>query len=97
MTAQLSANEVWETTTLEGEFTTELPTYKIETKIPETMSLPIQEIKRDQENYRLFIKMKNRLEKGKSYTIDIEFSGEISNNLKGLYKTSYIDPEGNTK
>lgn len=66
-------------------------------KILKTLSLQIQEIKRDQENYRLFIKMKNRLEKGKSYTIDIQFSGEILSDLRGLYRTSYVDLDGTTK
>lgn len=87
----------WETTTMEWETTTDPPAENIDTKKPKKVALPIQEIKRDQKNYRLFIKMKNRLEKGKSYTIDVEFSGVILNNLIGLYKTSYVDLEGNTK
>lgn len=89
---------VWETTTSEWEQTTDLPAERIDIKKePKPVYLQIQEIKRDQKNYRLFIKMKNRLEKGKSYTINIKFAGEILSNLKGLYKTSYIDLDGNTR
>lgn len=91
-----STETIWETTTQEWEMTTELPVEKV-TNPPEQVFLPIQEITRDRKNYRLFIKMKNRLEKGKTYTIDIQFAGDILNNLIGLYKTSYVDLEGHTK
>lgn len=97
-TAELSStDDTWESTTPEWEPTTELSSEKPQPKESKRLSLEIQEIKRDQKNYRLFIKMKNRLEKGKSYTIDIQFSGEILNDLRGLYKTSYVDLDGTTK
>lgn len=92
-----STDDSWESTTPEWEPTTEVPSEKMKPKISKKLSLQIQEIKRDQENYRLFIKMKNRLEKGKSYTIDIQFSGEILSDLRGLYRTSYVDLDGTTK
>lgn len=91
-----STDDVWETT-WQGETTTELPAEELKTNDPEKVSLPIQEIQRDQKNYRIFIKMKNRLEKGKSYIIDIKFGGDILNNLIGLYKTSYVDLDGITR
>lgn len=92
-----STDAIWETTTTDWETTTELPVETFEIKKPERVSLQVQEITRDQKNYRLFIKMKNRLEKGKSYTIYVKFAGDILNNLIGLYKTSYVDLDGNTK
>lgn len=93
-----STETAWESTTSDSESTTNIPAEVIDIKKePKQVFLPIQEIKRDQKNYRLFIKMKNRLEKGKTYTINMKFAGEILNNLKGLYKTSYVDLDGNTR
>lgn len=97
LTEQFENDSNYETTTNWETTTTELPIEEINIKKTHRLSLPIQEITRDQKNYRLFIKMKSRLEKGKLYTIHIEFAGNILNNLVGLYKTSYVDLEGNTK
>lgn len=63
----------------------------------EKINLTIQDILMDDENFKLTIIMMYLLEPGHTYTVDIKFSGDILNNLKGLYKTSYVDLEGNTR
>ncbi|KAJ8940805.1 hypothetical protein NQ318_007891 [Aromia moschata] len=41
--------------------------------------------------------MRHNLQKGKTYTVDIKFAGQLLNNLVGLYRTDYVDMAGNTK
>ncbi|EEZ99313.2 aminopeptidase-like protein [Tribolium castaneum] len=62
----------------------------------EAKSLMIQEVYKE-ENYKLYITMKNLLEAGHNYTINIKFSGNITNNLAGFYRTSYKDLSGQRK
>lgn len=55
------------------------------------------DIKKQEENRKMStytIHLANALQPGANYTLDIEFSGKILNNLVGLYTTSYTDSEG---
>jgi hypothetical protein len=63
----------------------------------ETTSLVIQEVYKEAENYKLIIVMRNLLEVDHNYTINIKFSGNITNNLAGFYRTSYKGLEGETR
>lgn len=54
-------------------------------------------VEKSDENFKIKISLADVLERGKSYVIDIKFSGKILENLIGLYKTSYVDLSGNTK
>lgn len=57
----------------------------------EVMPLIIQEVYREEENFKLIIVMRNLLESGHNYTVRIKFAGNITNNLVGFYRTSYKD------
>ncbi|KAF7266417.1 hypothetical protein GWI33_020248 [Rhynchophorus ferrugineus] len=90
-----------ETTTMDPEFTTmELIPDTTPRKIiitSELLSLPIAEISKDKMNFKLIIKLEQALVKDETYTVDVKFSGNITNNLVGLYRTSYTDLSGNVK
>ncbi|XP_044259104.1 aminopeptidase N-like [Tribolium madens] len=62
----------------------------------EAKSLIIQEVYKE-DNSKLYITMKNLLESGHNYTINVKFSGNITNNLAGFYRTSYKDLLGEKK
>lgn len=63
----------------------------------ETTSLPIQEVYKEEDNFKLFIIMRNLLEADHNYTINIKFAGNITNNLAGFYRTNYKDLSGHTR
>ncbi|CAH0553114.1 unnamed protein product [Brassicogethes aeneus] len=90
-TENATIENMTETTTEEITTTTEVVVQR------ERINLTIQDIVKDEENFKLTIIMMYLLEPGHTYTVDIKFSGDILNNLKGLYKTSYTDLEGNTR
>ncbi|XP_044756768.1 aminopeptidase N-like [Coccinella septempunctata] len=61
------------------------------------IEIGVNEIQKDKENAKLKIKLKDNMQVNKNYTIDIEFSGKISDNLIGLYRTSYNTTEGESR
>lgn len=63
----------------------------------EVRPLEIFEVIRDVPNLKLTIALNERLYKDQIYTIDIKFTGNITNNLVGFYRTSYTDLEGNVR
>lgn len=63
----------------------------------ELLPWPVKEISMDEENLKLVITTVQNLRHGENYTVDIKFSGQILNNLVGLYRTHYIDLSGNTR
>lgn len=88
------------TTTEDPEMTTEPilePTTEKILVTSELVQLKIHEILRDLTNYKLIIILQESLSSGETYTVDIKFSGNITNNLVGLYKTSYTDLAGNVR
>ncbi|CAH1994498.1 unnamed protein product [Acanthoscelides obtectus] len=74
----------------------EVTTQKILVK-SEVVALPVEEILKDDKNTKLTIIMKNILNQGSTYTVDIKFAGLILDNLVGLYKTHYVDAYGTPK
>nr|CAI5863764.1 unnamed protein product [Callosobruchus analis] len=74
----------------------EVTTQKILVK-SEVVALPVEEILKDDKNTKLTIVMKNILNEGSTYTVDIKFAGLILDNLVGLYKTHYVDAYGAPK
>lgn len=63
----------------------------------ESTPWPVKTISKDEENLKLIITTKQNLQQGENYTVDIKFSGDILNNLVGLYRTHYVDLAGNIK
>lgn len=45
----------------------------------------------DEENQKLILTLSERLEKDSRYQIKIAFEGEIKDDMKGLYRSSYYD------
>lgn len=88
-----SENVEYNTENITTVTTTEEPIV-IETKI---IPMLVQDIVFDEENFKMNIISRNLLEAGHTYTIDIKFKGVIENNLVGLYKTKYVDLQGNTR
>lgn len=62
-----------------------------------TVKVLVNEVSKDEDNYKLTIYTGSPLKSGHNYTVEIEFSGQILNNLIGLYKTSYVDLSGRKK
>ncbi|CAG9772406.1 unnamed protein product [Ceutorhynchus assimilis] len=86
--------------TTEEMATTEIVTEPVTERIlitSELHPLAIHEVIRDPLNLKIIIILKDRLFNGETYTVDIKFSGNITNNLVGLYRTSYTDLSGNVK
>lgn len=84
------------------EYSTEnvsLPTTTEEPIVVETKIIPmlIQDVVMDEDNFKMTIISRNLLETGHTYTIDIKFNGKIENNLVGLYRTKYVDLDGNSR
>ncbi|XP_057665705.1 aminopeptidase N-like [Diorhabda carinulata] len=79
-------------TTNSTEPSTEKITYRTE-NIP----LHIITVEKDDVNFKLKIHLAQVMENGKTYMVEIKFSGQILENLIGLYKTSYVDTEGNIR
>ncbi|KAL1513226.1 hypothetical protein ABEB36_002662 [Hypothenemus hampei] len=73
-----------------------IPELKVAT-FSKMKNLEIYEVVKDAANFKLVIILKNRLYKGEAYIVNIKFSGNITNNLVGIYKTSYTDLAGNVK
>ncbi|CAG9853689.1 unnamed protein product [Phyllotreta striolata] len=99
-TTTVVTTEAAETTT-ENEITTmtesdEGVTERVVYK-PEKILLRVVMVEKDDVNFKLKISMADVLESGKTYFVDIKFSGVILENLIGLYKTSYVDLSGNTR
>lgn len=63
----------------------------------ETTNLIIQEVYREEDSFKLVIVLRNLLEINHNYTLNIKFTGNISNNLVGFYRTNYKDLSGNTR
>nr|XP_023013628.1 aminopeptidase N-like [Leptinotarsa decemlineata]XP_023013629.1 aminopeptidase N-like [Leptinotarsa decemlineata] len=63
----------------------------------EQVYLGVESVIRDNKHLKLKISMSDPLLSGGTYTIDIKYSGDILDNLVGLYKTSYKDLSGNEK
>ncbi|XP_050293246.1 aminopeptidase N-like isoform X2 [Anthonomus grandis grandis] len=87
------------TTTTEEIVTTEAAAKEEKASEPTAMEPPlnIEAVVRDPENFKLKILLEDSLRAGKTYVADIKFSGNITNNLVGLYRTSYTDLAGNVK
>ncbi|KAG5881689.1 hypothetical protein JTB14_002172 [Gonioctena quinquepunctata] len=90
------------TTTGEPEMeTTSMPVVEPSTEkiviLKKQIELRIITIKRDVENMKLKIIMLNPLVAGMTYTVDIKYSGDILDNLVGLYKTNYKDMSKNDR
>lgn len=83
---------------------TESTTLPLEVNDPTTSETPvapskmlIMDVNFDPDNFKFTITTRVLLEPSETYIIDINFRGDIINNLVGLYKTSYTDPDGNTR
>lgn len=63
----------------------------------DVMNIVVDEIQKSKENGKIKIKLKDNMQVNNNYTIDIEFSGKISDNLIGLYRTSYNTTEGESR
>ncbi|KAJ8928334.1 hypothetical protein NQ314_019110 [Rhamnusium bicolor] len=85
-----------ETTTLEISETT-ISITSTESNFVESERVPVKEIVRDKENFKLNIVTENNFQQGETFTVDIKFAGEILNNLVGLYSTNYVDLSGRIK
>ncbi|XP_019763293.1 aminopeptidase N [Dendroctonus ponderosae] len=82
------------------EVTTEAVTEAVSEKVfvtSELRTLGISEITKNVPNSKLTIFLAERLFKGETYTVDLKFAGNITNNLVGFYRTSYTDLSGNIK
>ncbi|XP_060525881.1 aminopeptidase N-like [Cylas formicarius] len=81
--------------------TTELPlTTESSTEVvteEDLVPLGIEEILRDTQNFKITIVLRDKLYAGEVYKVHAKFSGEILNNLVGLYRTSYVDTAGNVR
>ncbi|KAK5649364.1 hypothetical protein RI129_000393 [Pyrocoelia pectoralis] len=64
---------------------------------PEVIHLEIENIEEVKDMSRYIIHLVTELEAGKNYTVNLQFSGMISNNLLGLYRTKYLSPDGSTR
>lgn len=77
---------------------TQLPQTKTESirmmQTIKTESLEISNKIFNESNSRFIIKLKDYITPYKNYTLDIIFSGFLSNNFKGFYKTAYLDEQG---
>lgn len=63
----------------------------------ESKSLFIQEVYKEEENFKLIIVMKDLLEVDHNYTVNIKLTSNITKNLAGFYRTSYKDIHGKTR
>lgn len=63
----------------------------------DVMNIVVDDIQKSKENGKIKIKLKDNMQVNNNYTIDIEFSGKISDNLIGLYRTSYNTTEGESR
>ncbi|XP_063908739.1 aminopeptidase N-like isoform X2 [Zophobas morio] len=63
----------------------------------ESTQLVIQEVYKEEENFKLIIVMRNLLEVDHNYTINIKLTSNITNNLAGFYRTSYKDLNGQSR
>lgn len=59
------------------------------------ISISRQELINDDARYIIY--SSTTLKSNTNYTLDIPFRGKIANNLVGLYKTSYLSPDGTKK
>lgn len=89
-------SDIITTTTLEINETT-VPVTSSNNNLIKSEVMPIKEIIRDADSYKLNIITKNNFQQGDTFTVDIKFSGQILNNLVGLYSTNYIDLSGRIK
>ncbi|KAL3276605.1 hypothetical protein HHI36_011977 [Cryptolaemus montrouzieri] len=60
----------------------------------EKINIAVTDVVKDKDNGKIKIKVKENLALNNNYTIIINFSGKILDNLIGLYKTSYNSTEG---
>ncbi|KAK4881228.1 hypothetical protein RN001_004547 [Aquatica leii] len=65
--------------------------------VPKTIYLEIEQHEEIPKMSRYIIHLSSELEPGTNYTLDIKFSGKISDNLLGLYRSSYLDSDGNKR
>ncbi|KAJ8917142.1 hypothetical protein NQ315_012634 [Exocentrus adspersus] len=102
-TEEVPTTELFEETTTgtEPPDTTTAPVLETttESSLIKTELIPwlVREITRDEENFKITIHTRKNLKVGENYTVDIKFSGQLLNNLVGLYKSHYVDLTGRTK
>ncbi|KAB0800198.1 hypothetical protein PPYR_05938 [Photinus pyralis] len=64
---------------------------------PEVIYLDLEKIEEITNMSRYIIHLKDKLQAGENYTVNLQFSGTVSNNLLGLYRTKYLSPDGATR
>lgn len=98
--SEMVEDEIESTTVESEEVTTEVVPETTPEKIlisSELVNIPVASIIRDPKNFKLSVKLYELMHQGRTYTVDIKFSGNITNNLIGLYRTSYTDLSGNVR